>query len=394
MTSLREKAAELVGMSKDNPVLCARAADTLVHIAQRLEAEGLMSQTYPVLLEHAELLYKKAGNISSMLSALDRMARNTSSDAVNFNLEGRSMGIRIVTAGESLGRDKLIVMVMGPPGVGKTCFAETARKPLMLDFDLGAHRASNRGDVVPVAAWGDVADITAEDVAPYDTIIIDTLGRALENLSVVVARRDRVNRQSDGTLTQRGYGALKTAFNGWFQGLRAFGKDIVVVAHINESKDGDRVVERVDGVGATKTLMYQCADMIGRLGVDGSDRQIVWSPTETNYGKDPGNLVSGLVRNPLLDPDALARDIEKTKKAIQREAEDSDAVNKAIQDWRKGIAKAKTADKMTELAKSLSEDDETDNLVRLKKRILMDSATGAGYVWRDGMFHGEQEAVE
>jgi hypothetical protein len=75
--------------------------------------------------------------------------------------------------------ERLNVCCTRSPGIGKTSLAFTADNPLLLDFDQGAHRAPNRKDIVrsPV---GRRRGITADDLSCYNTVIVDTAGRALD----------------------------------------------------------------------------------------------------------------------------------------------------------------------------------------------------------------------
>ena len=95
--------------------------------------------------------------------------------------------LKITRAADPITVERLNMVIYGPPGIAKTSLAFTADAPLLLDFDKGSHRAANRKDVVRVTAWGDVASMTAEDLAPFKTVIVDTAGRALDALQVGVA---------------------------------------------------------------------------------------------------------------------------------------------------------------------------------------------------------------
>ena len=83
------------------------------------------------------------------------------------------MGLKITRASDPIVITRLNICVYGPPGIGKTSLAFTASRPLLLDFDQGAHRAAGRKDTVQVHQWGDVAGIAAGDLSEFDTIIVD-----------------------------------------------------------------------------------------------------------------------------------------------------------------------------------------------------------------------------
>src|SRR5512146_2726453 len=100
------------------------------------------------------------------------------------------MALKITKAADPIIVERLNIVIYAQPGIGKTSLAFTANAPLLLDFDKGAHRAANRKDIVRVDSWAYVLSITADDLAQYATIIVDTAGRSLDALSADIIRRD------------------------------------------------------------------------------------------------------------------------------------------------------------------------------------------------------------
>src|SRR6185295_2678119 len=98
------------------------------------------------------------------------------------------MTLRITKATDPIEVKNICLTIYANPGIGKTSMAFTAEKPLLLDFDRGAYRSGNRGEVVQVESWADIMGITADDLKPYKTVAIDTAGRALDALTSHILR--------------------------------------------------------------------------------------------------------------------------------------------------------------------------------------------------------------
>lgn len=199
------------------------------------------------------------------------------------------MSLKITRASDPITVDRLNLVLYGPPGLGKTSLAFTAADPLLLDFDNGSHRAGNRKDTVRVSDWSDVAGITAEDLAPFQTVIMDTAGRALDALTVDIIRANPKHGRG-GALTLQGYGELKSRFIAFLKLLNSFGKDVVLVAHMDEQRSGDEIVERLDVQGGSKNEIYKVADAMGRLALRNNRRMLLFSPTDAAFGKNPGQF--------------------------------------------------------------------------------------------------------
>lgn len=243
------------------------------------------------------------------------------------------MVLKITRAADPITVERLNMVIYGPPGIAKTSLAFTAADPLLLDFDNGSHRAANRKDVVRVSEWGDVAGMTAEDLASFKTVVVDTAGRALDALSVDIIRSNPKHGRG-GALTLQGYGELKSRFGSFLKLLNSFGKDVVLIAHMDEQRNGDDVIERLDVQGGSKGEIYKSADAMGRLVIANGQRWLRFSPTDAAFGKNPGQL------EPLQVPHFeapefttfLAGVIQTTKDRLNALSEDQKAAQEE-QEW-------------------------------------------------------------
>ncbi len=260
------------------------------------------------------------------------------------------MPIRIVKSADPLRIERLNICIYAAPGLGKTSLAFTAASPLLLDFDQGAHRAANRKDSVRVQAWPDVADLKAEDLADYTTVIVDTAGRALDHLTADIIRRNPKAGRG-GALTLQGYGTLKAEFVAWLKALNSYGKDVILVAHMDEQRNGDEIIERLDVQGGSKGEIYKAADAMGRLVIREGKRWLNFSPTDTAFGKNPANLQPLEIQHPDKAPEFLAGVVQSIKDKLNAMTEEQTAAQKHLEMWRESIgAMDKPADFTTAYA--------------------------------------------
>lgn len=269
------------------------------------------------------------------------------------------MTLKITRAAEPLTVDRLVVCIYAPPGLGKSTVAFSAHKPLMFDFDRGAHRAANRGDSVQVDQWQDVANVTAGDLEGYETLIVDTAGRALDCLAADIIRRNP-KMGKGGALSLQGFGQLKSDFTAWVKLVRSFGKDLVLVAHSSEDKSGDDLVERIDMQGGSKGEVYKVADAMGRLSMVPGNKwpTLNFSPSDTAFGKNPGQIEPIPVPDIATQPEFLGDVIRQIKGRLNTLTEAQQERQQVIEGWVKSIQKAEDADAINALVPEVVKVDE------------------------------------
>ena len=260
------------------------------------------------------------------------------------------MALKIIRSDEPITVSQIVMALYGNPGLGKTTLGFSSDTPILLDFDQGCYRATkNRGDSVQIESWQDVTNITAEDLAPFKTVVVDTAGRALDFLTVDIIRRDP-KKGYGGALTLQGYGVLKSEFTAWLRSLKMIGKDVVLVAHSSEDKKGDELIERLDVQGGSKGEIYKSADAMGRISMVGGRRILNFSPTDAAFGKNPGNLEPLVIPDIELEPSFLSGVMDTIKTRLNELTEAQEKRKAAIADWLAQIETAKTADDFSDLA--------------------------------------------
>lgn len=238
------------------------------------------------------------------------------------------MALNIITSQEDIKVDTLNILIYGQPGAGKSSIGFTAKKPLSLDFDKGSHRSAYRKDIVPIKSWQDIAVIQPSDLENYDTIVVDTVGRALDFLTQSIIAENAKNGTRNGGLTMQGWGILKTQFTNWVKQLNLLGKDVIFIAHDKEDKSGDTKFIRPDVAGGSYNELMKVADFIGYYFMETNKRVIDFNPCEAYIGKNSANFEKLFVPNFNQSPDYLASIIQKMKDTLNnRNQENKEIVN-------------------------------------------------------------------
>lgn len=235
------------------------------------------------------------------------------------------MGIKIIKSSDPILTDNLIIVLYGSPGVGKTSLGFSTNNPLLLDFDLGAQRSlqSIRKDCVQIKQWSDISDLTKEDLKPFDTIVVDTAGRLLEIMETEIKNTNpkMINRLNGG-LSLQGFGQLNTMFKNFMIKLKSYGKDIILIMHDKEDKNGDAIFIRPDAIGSSKTEINKIADLMGYVSMNGKERNLDFNPTESHLGKNCAEIPEQKIPNLANQKSFLADLIEFTKAKMNAKSEE------------------------------------------------------------------------
>jgi hypothetical protein len=254
------------------------------------------------------------------------------------------MALKIVRAADKIEVKNLIFQIFGDPGSGKSSIAFSASRPLMFDFDRGAQRSIGRKDTVIPDSWGDVSGLSQSDFDGYDTIVIDTVARALEMCAISLSSSNPKLMRSTGELTLQGYGALKTAFSQWLSKIRSFGKDIILIAHAKEEKDSDDTTMRIDVPGATKSEIIRLSDFIGYVCIKNGKRTIDFNPTDRYTGKNCVNFPMLQIPDWKTDQSWFASIISEAKSKMNEMTEAQIAAEKEFNNDIAEISKISTID--------------------------------------------------
>lgn len=214
---------------------------------------------------------------------------------------------------------KVRALIAGFPGIGKTTLALSAPKPLYIDVDLSAERINR--EVLNLAAGVtqprdykelrqdlgmDCNDMELQAVrsnlADFETIVIDTGGKLLTIMGQYGRGIEPKYGQKDGSLSLKGYGWLGKEFQRFMDHIiYRLDKNIVIVFHTIEDKDGDDTKLRIKAEGSTKNAVWEVMDLGGFMEMRGNQRTIGFSNCERYFAKGTRGI-HGIYTIPELEP--------------------------------------------------------------------------------------------
>lgn len=261
------------------------------------------------------------------------------------------MSLKIVKSHDPIEVKNITVLIYGQPGVGKTSLAFTADSPLLLDFDRGAYRSQFRKDSVQVDAWSDVASLSESDLEPYDTIIVDTVGRLLDALTAHLIRGNPKLARGSGALSLQGYGELKASYATWLKTLLSFGKDVILIAHDREDKNGDDLIVRPDIQGGSYGEVFKRSDGVAYMYRAAKQTVLDFSPSDRFIAKNAANFDPFPVPHFAKDAAFMARVISGIKDALNSMSAEAQEIASIVADWRAKAEEAADADAINGMVK-------------------------------------------
>ena len=224
---------------------------------------------------------------------------------------------------------KLGGLLYGQPGSWKSTTALSMPNPVLIDADNGVHRLDLRHRVptLQVKSYQEVLDlIKSPEIEPFETIVVDTVGRLLDYIDAHIIKENPKNGQSSGgQLSLKGWGVRAATFSAFIKTVLTMCKHILFVAHEKEDKDGDTKIIRPDfGGGKAGGELIKDLDFVGYMEMIGREHTISFSPTDRYYAKNSAKL-DDVLKIPHMKPgdpnDFMSRIVSRFKDEADREAE-------------------------------------------------------------------------
>lgn len=179
----------------------------------------------------------------------------------------------------------VFMLLYGEGGIGKSTFAATAPGVFMADCEHGAKFFGRRGIEVVVGnidTWFDFAgknqfvDIALKDDR-VQTIVVDPVGELMEKCKRGLSGAGLTT--ADGQPTMRGWGEIGNRMGTQLRRLRDAGKNVILIAHVDEKDDEGRLVKRPLIQTKLSKLIPNMVDLVGymhgQLGEDGKMHRVI-----------------------------------------------------------------------------------------------------------------------
>ena len=299
---------------------------------------------------------------------------------------------------------KVRFLLAGFPGIGKTTLALSAPKPLLIDVDRGIDRVSakNRQDFTQPLSYEELlGDLTIENVNEYETLVFDTGGKLLDLMKPYVIKQDSKNGQKDGqTLSIKGYGVVGKEFQRLMDyAYYTLNKNVVVIFHAKEDKDGEATKLRILVEGSTKDNVWQPMDLGGFMEMSNGKRTIGFDNCERYYAKGTHGI-KGIIEIPDSDAgvnDFLTRLFEKVNDNIQKETlyfEEQKGEYEKVMNEIKPLIENMTIDNVNTVMDSIKNAEHKLTSEKELKHIFKTKIEELGLVWNKDTRQYEKKVEE
>lgn len=274
-------------------------------------------------------------------------------------------------------------LIYGEPGIGKTTFALGATKPLYLDCEDGARRVELRNlttiATVNIASFQELLQITTEDIKPFDTIIIDTIGAL-----IIKAQEYIMTQKKKQTFTIQDWGTLRTYVLALF--VKFKDKSIIIIAHTDVEKVGESERFIPQAQGSSINVLETSCDLIGYMYRDKTGMRIIDFTGQLNaYSKNtfylPPNIIVPKQEENKLN-NAFQKIIEaQIKNFRDKEQKDAPVFNELLETFKAKINAITTLEHCDMILKEIYDTEDVLSIRAKARELLQEKVIELGYVY-------------
>lgn len=179
-----------------------------------------------------------------------------------------------ITTTNALDNTNVSLVVVGPPGIGKTPFALTAPKPFLLNAEAGvqsvAHMEVPMTRIETISQLVEIRGILAlpeEERAEVlgfevETVVIDTIDEITR-----IATHERLESQKKAEMQPGDWSWLADEMNALVRGFRGLDMNVIFVCHTKDQQSGDtgEVFHKPDISGAFAHQLPAAVDIVGLI---------------------------------------------------------------------------------------------------------------------------------
>lgn len=272
------------------------------------------------------------------------------------------MSLNIIKSNEEIKITRIVGLIYGYPGSGKTSTANTTDNPVTLDFDNGSHRSGFRKDVIRIDKWEDIQsnmNTFFKAIDKYDTVVIDTISTCLDYIGEFLVR----NEPKLGRNKLQFYGALKDTFGKFVQSLKTNGKDLLFIAQVKEREENGVSVKRPDITGGSYDIVTSLCDFIGYQYYKDKLRELDFDPTEEYIGKNPMCFDKEELPNYASEPNYFAQKVESIKERLGNISQEQKEASDIVKDIIQKVKSVKTIDELNNLVDEIKNSDYPKSII-------------------------------
>lgn len=199
-----------------------------------------------------------------------------------------------------MSNNKVMMLVYGQSGMGKTTFAISATGTILFDFDRGVRRVDPMHtigkDVIQAPSYKTLIEFlnNPNKLEMYETIVIDSLSRLIDSITDDLKTTDGTR---SGGLKIDAWQKLDNIFKGIVRQLIQCEQNVIFVDHekeiAKESNDGGQIlVKRPSSREKNVNELLKDLDLVGYMHLYKNSRRIDFNAHELYYAKNTAGFNS------------------------------------------------------------------------------------------------------